>query len=145
MTETGLCSLPLFSISLVIQNTRTRTDVQACPPVLSFAWKEQTGGWELLGYKADKAKTKVCLGKVRRLFSPSLTHRESLLTLILPTPRLRQYLSGTNSMKADSTGTVEATNDPRLAELCFIVIFAVEDDMVSPASPTLRCCSRVRR
>lgn len=34
-------------------------------------------------------------------------------------------------MKADSTGTVEATNDPRLAELCFIVIFAVEDDMVS--------------
>jgi hypothetical protein len=31
-----------------------------------FAWKEQTGGWELLGYKADKAKTKVALGKVCR-------------------------------------------------------------------------------
>jgi hypothetical protein len=30
-------------------------------------------------------------------------------------------------MKADSTASVQASDDPRLAELCFMVAFAIED------------------
>lgn len=40
-------------------------------------------------------------------------------------------------MKADSTATVEASDDPRLAELCFMVAFAIEDYEASRSQRTI--------
>lgn len=37
-------------------------------------------------------------------------------------------------MKADSSVTVDASNDPRQAELCLMVVFAVEDYEVRSSS-----------